>query len=170
MPTARNIMLHMWSKAKDFIHKAFTVIFLASIMIWFLQSFDLRFYMVEASESIIAQIGHIAAPVFAPLGFGIWQAATALIAGLSAKEVIISTLSVLAVGSGGAPALSDIFTPLTAYTFLVFCLLYPPCIAALATIRREINSNTATLAIICYQLCVAWLFAFVVRHIGLLFF
>lgn len=170
LPTARNIMLHMWSKAKDFIHKAFTVIFLASIMIWFLQSFDLRFYMVEASESIIAQIGHIAAPVFAPLGFGIWQAATALIAGLSAKEVIISTLSVLAVGSGGAPALSDIFTPLTAYTFLVFCLLYPPCIAALATIRREINSNAATLAIICYQLCVAWLFAFVVRHVGLLFF
>lgn len=170
LPTARNIMLHMWSKAKDFIHKAFTVIFLASIMIWFLQSFDLRFYMVEASESIIAQIGHIAAPVFAPLGFGIWQAATALIAGLSAKEVIISTLSVLAVGSGGTPALSDIFTPLTAYTFLVFCLLYPPCIAALATIRREINSNTTTLAIICYQLCVAWLFAFVLRHIGLLFF
>lgn len=95
LPTARNIVMHMWSKASDFIHKAFTVIFLVSIVIWFLQNFDIRFYMVDASESIIASIGKLAAPIFAPLGFGSWQAATSLITGITAKEVVISTLSVL---------------------------------------------------------------------------
>ncbi len=168
LPTSRNILLHMWSKAKDFLHKAFTVIFLASIVIWFLQSFDARFYMVEAENSMIAQIGKLIAPVFAPLGFGSWQAATSLLTGLTAKEVVISTLSVLAAGTNGAPALTDMFTGLTAYTFLVFCLLYPPCVAALATIRREMNSNLHTLVLIIYQLSVAWLAAFIVRHIGLL--
>lgn len=168
LPTSRNILLHMWSKAKDFLHKAFTVIFLASIVIWFLQSFDTRFYMVDASESMIAQIGRLIAPVFAPLGFGSWQAATSLLTGLTAKEVVISTLSVLAVGTNGAPALNDMFSGLTAYTFLVYCLLYPPCVAALATIRREMNSSMHTLVIIIYQLAVAWLAAFIVRHIGLL--
>lgn len=168
LPTARNIMMHMWSKASDFIHKAFTVIFLVSIVIWFLQNFDVRFYMVDASDSIIASIGKLAAPLFAPLGFGSWQAATSLITGITAKEVVISTLSVLAVGSGDAPALSQLFTPLTAFTFLVFCLLYPPCVAALATIRREMNSGWVTLAMICYQLFAAWCVAFAVRHIGLM--
>lgn len=168
LPTYRNILLHMWSKAKDFIHKAFTVIFLASIIIWFLQSFDSRFYMVEASESMIAQIGKLIAPFFAPLGFGSWQAATSLLTGLTAKEVVISTLSVLAVGSDGAPALEALFSNLTAYTFLVFCLLYPPCIAALATIRREMNSNISTLTIIIYQIIVAWAMAYIIRSIGLL--
>lgn len=117
LPTARNILMHMWSKASDFIHKAFTVIFLVSIVIWFLQNFDVRFYMVDASDSIIASIGKLAAPLFAPLGFGSWQAATSLITGITAKEVVISTLSVLAVGSGDAPELSSLFTPLTAFTF-----------------------------------------------------
>lgn len=168
LPTARNIMMHMWSKASDFIHKAFTVIFLVSIVIWFLQNFDIRFYMVDASESIIASIGKLAAPIFAPLGFGSWQAATSLITGITAKEVVISTLSVLAVGSGDAPALSQLFTPLTAFTFLVFCLLYPPCVAALATIRREMNSGWVTLAMIGYQLFAAWCVAFAVRQIGLM--
>lgn len=168
LPTARNIVMHMWSKASDFIHKAFTVIFLVSIVIWFLQNFDIRFYMVDASESIIASIGKLAAPIFAPLGFGSWQAATSLITGITAKEVVISTLSVLAVGSGEAPALSQLFTPLTAFTFLVFCLLYPPCVAALATIRREMNSGWVTLAMIGYQLFAAWCVAFVVRQIGLM--
>lgn len=168
LPTARNIMMHMWSKASDFIHKAFTVIFLVSIVIWFLQNFDIRFYMVDASESIIASIGKLAAPIFAPLGFGSWQAATSLITGITAKEVVISTLSVLAVGSGDAPALSQLFTPLTAFTFLVFCLLYPPCVAALATIRREMNSGWVTLAVIGYQLFAAWCVAFAVRQIGLM--
>lgn len=168
LPTARNIMLHMWSKAKDFLHKAFTVIFLASIVIWFLQSFDTKFYMVDAGDSMIAQIGKLIAPVFAPLGFGSWQAATSLLTGITAKEVVISTLSVLAVGSGDAPALEQFFSGLTAYTFLVFCLLYPPCVAALATIRREINSNISTALIIVYQLLTAWCVAFIVRQIGLL--
>ena len=168
LPTARNIVMHMWSKASDFIHKAFTVIFLVSIVIWFLQNFDIRFYMVDASESIIASIGKLAAPIFAPLGFGSWQAATSLITGITAKEVVISTLSVLAVGSGDAPALSQLFTPLTAFTFLVFCLLYPPCVAALATIRREMNSGWVTLAMIGYQLFAAWCVAFAVRQIGLM--
>lgn len=168
LPTARNIVMHMWSKASDFIHKAFTVIFLVSIVIWFLQNFDIRFYMVDASESIIASIGKLAAPIFAPLGFGSWQAATSLITGITAKEVVISTLSVLAVGSGEAPALSQLFTPLTAFTFLVFCLLYPPCVAALATIRREMNSGWVTLAMIGYQLFEAWCVAFAVRQIGLM--
>ena len=168
LPTARNIMMHMWSKASDFIHKAFTIIFLVSIVIWFLQNFDIRFYMVDASDSIIASIGKLAAPIFAPLGFGSWQAATSLITGITAKEVVISTLSVLAVGSGDTPALSQLFTPLTAFTFLVFCLLYPPCVAALATIRREMNSGWVTFVMIGYQLFAAWCIAFAVRQIGLL--
>lgn len=104
----------------------------------------------------------------APLGSGSWQATTSLICGITAKEVVISTLSVLAVGSGGAPDLASLFSPLTAYTFLVFCLLYPPCVAALATIRRELNSDTSTLCLMGYELVVAWCVAFIVRQIGLM--
>lgn len=167
LPTARNILMHMWEKAKDFLHKAFTIIFMASIVIWFLQNFDIRFYLVDAGDSIIAQIGKLIAPVFAPLGFGSWQAATSLVTGITAKEVVISTLSVLSGGNGGV-TLSQFFTPLTAYTFLVFCLLYPPCVAALATIRREIGSATSTFTLICYELAVAWIVAFIVRNIGLM--
>ena len=167
LPTARNIVMHMWEKAKDFLHKAFTVIFIVSIIVWFLQNFDARFYMVDASSSVIATLGKLAAPIFAPLGFGSWQAATSLICGITAKEVVISTLSVLAVGSGGAPDLASLFSPLTAYTFLVFCLLYPPCVAALATIRRELNSDRSTLCLMVYELAIAWCVAFIVRHIGL---
>lgn len=167
LPTARNILMHMWEKAKDFLHKAFTIIFMASIVIWFLQNFDIRFYLVDAGDSIIAQIGKLIAPVFAPLGFGSWQAATSLVTGITAKEVVISTLSVLS-GDDGGVTLSQFFTPLTAYTFLVFCLLYPPCVAALATIRREIDSATSTFTLICYELAVAWIVAFIVRNIGLM--
>lgn len=167
LPTARNIVMHMWEKAKDFLHKAFTVIFIVSIIVWFLQNFDARFYMVDASSSVIATLGKLAAPIFAPLGFGSWQAATSLICGITAKEVVISTLSVLAVGSGGAPDLASLFSPLTAYTFLVFCLLYPPCVAALATIRRELNSDSSTLCLMVYELAMAWCVAFIVRQIGL---
>ncbi len=168
LPTARNILMHMWEKAKDFIHKAFTVIFLVSIIIWFLQTFDIRFFVVDAADSMLAQIGRFAAPFFAPLGFGDWRAATALIAGITAKEVVISTLSVLAVGAGEDPDLAKIFSPLTAYTFLTFCLLYPPCIAALATIRRELGSDRSALLLILYEISAAWIVAFIVRHIGLM--
>ncbi len=171
LPTARNIGLHMWSKAKDFLYRAFTIIFLASIIIWLLQSFDTRFYMVEnPAESMLAQIGSFIAPVFAPLGFGDWRAATALITGITAKEVVISTLSVLT-GSGdelAGNALQGIYTPLTALSFLTFALLYPPCVAALAAIKREMNSGLATLAIMGYEIGVAWLMAFAVYHIGLM--
>ena len=129
LPTTRSIGLHMWSKAKDFLHRAFTIIFLASIVIWLLQSFDTRFYMVEnPANSMLAQIGSFIAPVFAPLGFGDWRAATALITGITAKEVVISTLSVLT-GSGDeltGSALQNLFSPLTALSFLTFALLYPP--------------------------------------------
>ena len=117
---------------------------------------------------MIASIGKLAAPLFAPLGFGSWQAATSLICGITAKEVVISTLSVLTVGSGGAPDLSSLFSPLTAFTFLVFCLLYPPCVAALATIRRELNSDSSTLCLMAYEIAVAWCVAFIVRQVGLL--
>lgn len=171
LPTARNIGLHMWSKAKDFLYRAFTIIFLASIVIWLLQSFDTRFYMVNnPAESMLAQIGSFIAPVFAPLGFGDWRAATALITGITAKEVVISTLSVLT-GSGDemvGSALQTIFTPLTALSYLTFALLYPPCVAALAAIRREMNSGIATLCIMAYEITIAWLAAFAVYHIGLM--
>ena len=171
LPTARSIGLHMWSKAKDFLHRAFTIIFLASIVIWLLQSFDTRFYMVEnPADSMLAQIGSFIAPLFSPLGFGDWRAATALITGITAKEVVISTLSVLT-GSGDeltGSALQSIFSPLTALSFLTFALLYPPCVAALAAIRREMNSGLATLTIMAYEICIAWLAAFAVYHIGMM--
>lgn len=169
LPTARNIMLHMWSKAKDFLYKAFTVIFIASIVIWLLQSFDTRFYMVESPEnSMLAGIGTFIAPFFAPLGFGDWRAATALVTGLTAKEVVISTLSVLLGGGEEIPrsALQNIFSPLTALSFLTFSLLYPPCIAALAAIRREMNSTVQMLYIMSYQIIISWITAFIVYNIG----
>ena len=168
MPTGRSILMHMWEKAEDFIHKAFTVIFMASIIVWFLQNFNSQFYMVHSDASIIAEIGKITAPIFAPLGFGDWRMSTALITGITAKEVVISTLSVLAVDANGNVNLPNLFTPLTAYTFLVFCLLYPPCIASIATMRKELESRSSTVAIIVYELGIAWLVAFVVRHIGLM--
>ena len=171
LPTARNIGLHMWSKANDFLYRAFTIIFLASIVIWLLQSFDTRFYMVEdPAQSMLAQIGSFIAPVFAPLGFGDWRAATALITGITAKEVVISTLSVLT-GSGDemvGSALQTIFSQLTALSYLTFALLYPPCVAALAAIKREMNSGVATLCIMAYEITIAWLMAFAVYHIGIL--
>ncbi len=168
MPTGRSILMHMWEKAEDFIHKAFTVIFMASIIVWFLQNFNSQFYMVNSNESIIAEIGKLTAPIFEPLGFGDWRMSTALITGITAKEVVISTLSVLAVDASGSVNLPKLFSPLTAYTFLVFCLLYPPCIASLATMRKELNSRWSTCGIIAYELGIAWIMAFIVRHIGLL--
>ncbi len=168
MPTGHSILMHMWEKAEDFIHKAFTVIFMASIIVWFLQNFNSQFYMVNSNESIIAEIGKLSAPIFEPLGFGDWRMSTALITGITAKEVVISTLSVLAVDASGSVNLPKLFSPLTAYTFLVFCLLYPPCIASLATMRKELNSRWSTCGIIAYELTIAWIMAFIIRHIGLM--
>lgn len=173
LPTAKNTLLHIWEKAKDFLYRAFTIIFLASIIIWLLQNFDLRFNMVDNAEnSMIASIGTFIAPVFSPLGFGDWRAATALITGLTAKEVVISTLSVLTGASldesVAITALHQIFTPLTAFSFLTFTLLYVPCVAAITAIYREIGSLWQVILIVLYELGVAWLVAFGVYRIGLL--
>ncbi|MBQ0067073.1 MAG: ferrous iron transport protein B [Phascolarctobacterium sp.] len=166
IPSAKNVLLQMWLKAKDFIYRAFTIIFLASMLIWFLQNFNIHFFMVDnAAESILADIGKFIAPIFAPLGFGNWQASTALITGWTAKEVVISTLSVLTGTDGNLPNLTKLFPTLaSAYSFLVFCLLYPPCFAAMATIKRELNSYSQMLAVMFYQIFVAWLVAFTIYN------
>ena len=173
LPVAKNILMDVKEKAIDFINRAFTVIFLASIVIWFLQNFDLRFNMVTSAEdSIIASIGMMIAPFFAPLGFGHWHAATALVTGLAGKEVVVSTLAVLT-GAGqhdliSPVALGQIFTPLSAASFLTFILLYIPCMAALTTMYREIGSLWQVFLIMCYEVAIAWVTAFLVYRVGLL--
>lgn len=166
IPSITSVWHQMWIKARDFIRRAFTIIFLASMIIWFLQNFNLHFYMVDdPATSIIAQLGKMLAPLFAPLGFGSWQASAALLTGLTAKEVTISTLSVLT-GAKDAPDLAKIFpNPSSAYAYLTFILLYPPCVAAMAVIRRELNSTWQLLAVNIYQIAVAWIMAFIVYHI-----
>ena len=163
-PSAKSVLLLMWDKAKDFIQRAFTVIFIATLIIWFLQTFDTRLNVVtDSGESLLAMVGKLIAPLFTPLGFNDWRAATALISGFSAKEAVVSTLSVLT-GTGMSnlnEALSSLFTPLAAASYLVFTLLYTPCVAAVATIRRETGSAWKTIGIVCMQCGVAWLAAFV---------
>ena len=163
-PSAKSVLLLMWDKAKDFIQRAFTVIFIATLIIWFLQTFDTRLNVVtDSANSLLAIIGKFIAPIFTPLGFNDWRAATALISGFSAKEAVVSTLSVLT-GTGMSnlgETLGTIFTPLAAASYLVFTLLYTPCVAAVATIRRETGSAWKTLGIVCMQCGVAWLAAFV---------
>ena len=159
MPGAKNVGQLLWEKAKDFLQRAFTVIFLATIVIWFLQSFDTRLNVVtDSADSLLALIGRWIAPVFAPLGFADWRCATSLISGFIAKESVVSTLEVLL---GGTP-LSTMFTNRSAASFLVFTLLYTPCIAAVATIRREFGSTLKTVGIVLMQCCVAWIAASVV--------
>ena len=173
LPTAKGIALHVWDKARGYVYKVFTVIFAASIMIWLLQNFDVRFNMVEnADGSMLAAVGTVIAPLFAPLGFGDWRAATALVTGVTGKESVISTLAVLA-GANGAGAstamtLKQVFTPLTAFAFLIFTLLYVPCIAALAVMRYEFGSTWQVGLVVLYQVAVAWIMAFLVYRIGLL--
>lgn len=161
-PSAKSVVFLMWDKAKDFIQKAFTVIFMATLIIWFLQTFDTRLNVVnDSADSLLALIGKLIAPIFTPLGFNDWRVATALISGFSAKEAVVSTLSVLTGTSmtNLSSTLESIFTPLTAASFLVFTLLYTPCIAAVATIKREMNSLWKTIGIVCMQCGVAWLVA-----------
>ena len=159
LPSLKSVTLLLWEKAKDFLQRAFTVIFLATIIIWFLQSFDIRLNVVaDSADSLLALIGRWIAPVFAPLGFADWRCATSLISGFIAKESVVSTLEVLL---GGAP-LSTMFTNRSAASFLVFTLLYTPCIAAVATIRREFGSTLKTVGIVLMQCCVAWIAASVV--------
>ena len=162
-PSAKSVLLLMWDKAKDFLQRAFTIIFLATVIIWFLQSFDSRLNVVtDSADSILAAIGHLLAPVFAPLGFDDWRIPTALITGFTAKEAVISTLGVLMGTSTAAlgPALHTLFTPVSAISFLVFTLLYTPCVAAIAAVKRELESGWLALGVVILQCVVAWLAAF----------
>ena len=174
MPSLKTVLLLMWEKAWDFIRRAFTVIFAATIVIWFLQNFDVRLNVVGqgSGDSLLAIIGTWLAPIFAPLGFGDWRVATALVTGLMAKEAVISTLGVLmGVGANlGSAALGSLFTLPSAVSFLVFCLLYTPCVSALAALRRELGSGVKTVLVMASQCCVAWLAAFCVYTlIGVIF-
>lgn len=167
MPGMKSVGRLIWDKAKDFITKAFTIIFIATIVIWFLQNFDIHMNMVSNSkDSMLAAIGSLIAPIFVPLGFGDWRVSTALITGFTAKESVVSTLTVLL--SGSTAALDTIFTPFTAVIFLIFTLLYTPCVAAVSSVKRELGVKWAVVIVI-LQCVLAWLIAFAVRLIGLAF-
>ena len=163
MPGAKNVLLLMWEKAKDFLTKAFTVIFVATVLIWFLQTFDGRLNVVaDSSDSLLAAMGSLIAPIFKPLGFGDWRLSTALITGFMAKESVVSTLTVLV---GEASAMAAFLSPMGAVSFLVFCLLYTPCVAAIASVKRELGPKWA--AGVCLTQCaVAWLVSYAVYNIG----
>ena len=173
IPSPRSVLLLMWEKAKDFLRKAFTIIFMASIVIWFLQSFDLRLNMVaDSSASILAQIGNLIAPLFTPIGFHDWRASTALLTGITAKETVVSTLTVLtgaATDAQLAEILGTVFTPLSAYAFLVFTVLYMPCVAAFAASKRELGSWKGAILTSLYQTGAAYIVATIVYQVGHLF-
>ena len=163
MPSAKSVGLLLWEKAKDFLQRAFTVIFLATVVIWFLQSFDTRLNVVtDSADSLLALIGQWLAVLFRPLGFGDWRCATALISGFIAKESVVSTLQVLL----GNAAITSLFTTRSAISCLVFTLLYTPCIAAVATIRRELGSRIKTVGVVLLQCVVAWLAAYIAYAVG----
>ena len=172
LPSPRSVLLLMGQKARDFVQKAFTVVFLAAVVIWFLRCFDpsLR-WTTDSSRSLLCGIGRLAAPLFRPLGFGDWRAVTALLAGLTAKEAVVSTLGVLldSGAQGLHAALVGVFTPASAASFLVFTLLYTPCAAAMATVRRELGSVSKTLGLMAFQCGVAWVAAGVTYDLARLF-
>lgn len=172
-PSAKSVGHLMWDKAKDFIERAFTVIFVATIIIWFLQTFDMRFNVVqESSESLLAMIGQWIAPIFRPLGFSDWRVSTALITGFTAKEAVVSTLSVLTQTATAnlSSVLGTMFPGMSVASFLVFTLLYTPCVAAIAAVKREIGSGVRAAFIAVLQCAVAWLAALLVYQVGGLFF
>lgn len=165
MPGVRNVALLLWEKAKDFLQRAFTVIFVATILIWGLQNFDLRLNVVtDSKDSILAIAAGIIAPLFAPLGFGDWRISTALMTGFMAKESVVSTVSIL---FGDTANLLAAFTPLTIISLLIFCLLYTPCIAAIASVKRELGGKSAIIMVF-GQCAVAWVCAFVIRWLGMM--
>ncbi len=174
IPTAKGLMIHMYDRGKDFVKKAGTIIFAAAVVIWFLQSFDFSLAMVDdPGTSIMGQFGKLIAPIFSPLGFGDWQSSVALLTGFVAKEVVVTTLGILhGLGEIGeetaslAAVLQTSFTPLRAYAFMAFTLLYMPCIAAFGTIKREMNSWKWTLFTVGYQTGVAWIVAFLIYQGG----
>lgn len=166
MPALKNVLQLLWEKAKDFLQRAFTVIFVATIVIWFLQSFDLHFNLTADSQnSILAVVAGLIAPVFAPLGFGDWRISTALISGFMAKESVVSTLSVL---TGSMDVIHKILTPASALSLLIFCLLYTPCVAAISSVKRELGSKWA-LVVVVGQCVVAWIMAALVYAVCLCF-
>ena len=168
-PSPKSVGLLLWDKAKDFLQRAFTIIFVATIIIWFLQTFDAHLNVVtDNADSLLAGLGRLIAPILVPLGTGDWRIATALISGFTAKEAVVSTLGVLlGTGTGDlAPALSQMFTPLTACAFLAFTLLYTPCVAAVATIKNELGSKLKTLGVVFMQCAIAWLVGTLVYQIG----
>ena len=165
LPSAGTVARLAWDKGKGFVRKAFTIVFVATIIIWFLQTFDIRFNVVtDQSQSLLAGVGQVLAPIFAPLGFGDWRASTALAAGFAAKESVVSTLTVLL--GGDVSALSTLFTPLTAFCFLTFTLLYTPCVAAVSTVRSELGTRMMW-AVVGLQCGVAWIVSFAVHLIGM---
>ena len=171
-PSAKSVFLLMWDKAKDFLQRAFTIIFVATVLIWFLQSFDSRLNVVaDSADSLLAMMGHWLAPVFAPLGFDDWRIPTALITGFSAKEAVVSTMAVLTgtTVSTLGEALGAIFSPLAAFSFLTFTLLYSPCVAAIAAVKREMRSGWGAACVALFQCAVAWVCACLVYQIGSLF-
>ena len=173
LPSPKSVALLMWDKARDFLTRAFTIIFLATIVIWFLQTFDIRFNVVaDSADSMLAGIGRFISPIFAPLGFNDWRASTALITGFSAKEAVVSTLAVLCGTSSAAlpAALASLFTPLSACSFLVFTLLYTPCVAAITTVYREMNSIRYAIGVVLFQTGLAWVVSFLVYQAATLIF
>jgi ferrous iron transport protein B len=165
MPGMKNVSHLLWDKAKDFLQRAFTVIFIATIAIWFLQTFDIHLNVVrDSQDSMLAVVAGVIAPVFTPLGFGDWRISTALITGFMAKESVVSTLSVL---FGATGTLLSAITPLAAVSLLVFCLLYTPCVAAIASVKRELGGKWAFVVVV-GQCLIAWAAAFVIRLIGML--
>ena len=165
LPSAKSVGMLLWDKAKDFITRAFTIIFVASIVIWFLQTFDIRFNVVEDSaDSMLASIGHVLTPVFAPLGIADWRMCTSLVVGFTAKEAVVSSAAVL-MGTTTAmlpDVLAEVFSPATAFVFLIFTLLYTPCVAAISTVAKELNRKWAVFVVV-FQIGVAWIAAFAVR-------
>lgn len=172
LPSLRSVLLLMWEKARDFLQRAFTVIFIATVIIWFLQTFDTRLNVVaDSGESMLSMIGKWIAPIFVPLGFSDWRISTALISGFTAKEAVVSTLSVLT-GTGMAElggVLAGMFTPLSAMSFLIFTLLYTPCVAAITTMKNELHSRTRAAGIVLMQCGVAWVCACLLFQVGSLF-
>ncbi len=165
LPGAKNVGHLLWDKAKDFLQRAFTVIFMATLVIWFLQTFDLHLTQVTDSQnSILAHVAGVIAPIFKPMGFGDWRISTALITGFLAKESVVSTLSIL---FGGTEALMSLLTPLAVVSLLTFCLLYTPCVAAIASIKRELGGKWAV-AVVVLQCVIAWIAAFAVHTVGML--
>ena len=166
MPGARNVAQLLWEKARDFLQKAFTVIFVATILIWFLQTFDLHLNVVSNSQqSLLAVISGVIAPLFAPMGLGDWRVCTALLTGFMAKESVVSTLSIL---FGSTAALTAVINTAGAAALLIFCLLYTPCVAAIASIKRELGGKWA-IGVVIFQCVIAWVAAFIVHGIVCLF-